>query len=225
MANINSSSTVDLAKMFGSVAQAMLENQGTLNSADTYNHDHGDNMVQIFNTITKAIQEKPAATAAAQLGNASAALARNTSSGSAKLYSEGLKDAASQFAGQKSLTAADAMQLVQLLLGSTNATQTPTASAGTSAGADVLGSLLGNLSGSQTQNQSSRDSTIDMGDILSAGMAFLQAKQSGQSTLDAALNALVSSSKVANQDYRAQSATLVANALVNAVSKMAQARK
>lgn len=223
MANLNSSSTIDLAKMFGSVAQAMLENQGNLNGADTYNHDHGDNMVQIFNTITKAIQEKPTATAAAQLGNASAALARNTSSGSAKLYSEGLKDAASQFAGQKSLTATDAMRLVQLLLGSTNAAQTPTGSAGTSAGADVLGSLLGNLSGGQTQN--SGDSSIDMGDILSAGMAFFQAKQSGQSTLDAALNALVSSSKVANQDYRAQSATLVANALVNAVSKMAQAKK
>jgi hypothetical protein len=227
MANINPSSTVDLAKLFGSVAQAMLENQKSLNAADSYNHDHGDNMVQTFNTITQAIKANPNASAAAQLGHASAALAQNKTSGSAQLYAEGLKDAASQFAGQKSLTINDAMQLVQTLLGSTGTSQTNTGTTGTnvSGGADVLGSLLGALTGDQSQpsaqTQTNGQPGIDLGDILNAGMAYMQAKQSGSSTLDAALNALVSGSKVANQDYRSQSATLVANALVNAVTKMA----
>lgn len=219
----NSNASVDLAKMFGAVAKAMAENQTDLNQADSYNHDHGDNMVQIFNTITKAIKEKPTASAAAQLGNASAALAKNTTSGSAKLYSEGLKNAANQFKGTQSLTATDAMQLIQLLLGSSGAAaQSSTPSE--SAGGDLLGSILGGLTGSQ-QTQGNTDSGIDLGDILNAGAAFLNAKESGKSGLEAALSTLVTGSAVANQDYRSQSATLVADTLINVISQMAKAKK
>lgn len=221
MVNSNLANTVDLVSMFGAVAKAMAANQTTLNEADTYNHDHGDHMVQIFNTITKAVSEKSTASAASQLSNASQALSKNTNSGSAKLYSEGLKEAASKFSGKSSLTANDAMQLVQTLLGSTGANQTSSTSSA-STGADLIGSLLGGLSGESTKTGD--DSQIDMEDILTAGMAFLQAKQSGKSTLDAALSALVTDSKVADQDYRAQSATLVANTLVNVVSQFAKAR-
>jgi hypothetical protein len=226
MANINSGKTVDLVNLFGSVAQTMIENQSALNKADNYNHDHGDNMVQIFNTITKAVQAKSGTTAAAQLNNASTALSKITTSGSAKLYSEGLQQAASQFTGKKTLNSNDAMQLIQLLLGSTNAggAAAGTTGTGTSAGADLLGTLLGGLGGTTT-TQSPDDSQIDLGDIVNAGMAFLEAKQSGKSTLDSVLSALVTDSKVANQDYRSQSATLVANALVNVVTQLASAKK
>jgi hypothetical protein len=227
MTNYNSSSSVDLAKLFGSVAQTMLENQSTLNQADTYNHDHGSNMVDIFNTITNAIQEQPNASAAAQLGNASKALAKNTTSGSAKLYSEGLKNAADQFKGTQALTSNDAMKLIQLLLGSTN-TLPQSSGASDSSGADLIGSLLGSFTGEQattTSTTGSDDSKIGLDDILTAGMAFLEAKQSGKTGLEAVMAALVSDSTVANQDYRAESAKLVANTLLSAVSKMAQARK
>jgi len=224
MTNYNASGAVDLAKLFGSVAQTMLENQSSLNQADTYNHDHGDNMVDIFNTITKAIQAQPTASAAAQLGNASKALAKNTTSGSAKLYSEGLKNAADQFKGTQSLTASDAMQMIQLLMGSTKTLPQSTAT-GSSSGADLLGQLLGSYTGQQTTTTSSEDSKIDLEDVLTAGMAFLEAKQSGKSGLEAVMAVLVSDSTVANQDYRAESAKLVANTLLNVVSKMAQARK
>lgn len=226
MANVNSGNSVDLVNLFGAVAQTMVQNQNALNKADTYNHDHGDNMVQIFNTITKAVQAKSGTTAAAQLSNASTALSKNTTSGSAKLYSEGLQQAAKQFTGKKALNSSDAMQLIQLLLGSTNAGSAATGTTGTGAstGADLLGSLLGGL-GQTTTTQSSDDSQIDLGDIVTAGMAFLEAKQSGKSTLDSVLSALVTDSKVANQDYRSQSATLVANALVNVVTQLASSKK
>jgi hypothetical protein len=226
MTNSSSSSSVDLAQLFGSVAQTLIENQGSLNKADSYNHDHGDNMVQIFNTITQAIQEKPKASAAAQLGHASAALAKNTTSGSAKLYSQGLQKAAQQFSGSQSLTSSDAMKLVQLLLGSANTASTNTTNAApdSTSGADLLGSLLGSLGGEQKQTSGSSDSKIDMADILNAGAAFLNAKQAGKTGLEAALAALVTDSTVANQDYRAQSATLVANTLINVVSQMAKSK-
>jgi hypothetical protein len=160
------------------------------------------------------------------LGHASAALAKNTTSGSAKLYSQGLQQAAQQFSGSQSLTSTDAMKLVQLLLGSTNTVSTGTTSTATepSSGADLLGSLLGSLGGEQTQGSTSSDSKIDMADILIAGAAFLNAKQAGKTGLEAALAALVTDSTVANQDYRAQSATLVANTLINVVSQMSKGK-
>jgi hypothetical protein len=225
VANLNSNAAVDLVKLFGTVAQTMTENQGTLNEADTYNHDHGDNMVQIFNTITQAVKQSPTASASAQLGNASNALAKNTTSGSAKLYAEGLKNAASQFKGTQALTANDAMQLIQLLLGSTGAAPATTAPTSASSGGDLLGSLLGSVTNQGTQAQAGSDSQLDLGDLLNAGMAYLDAKNSGKSGLDAALSALVGSSAHADQDYRSQSATLVANTLINVVSQLAKAKK
>ena len=53
----------------------------------------------------------------------------------------------------------------------------------------------------------------------------MQAKQSGGSNMDAILSALVGSSKVGTQDYRAQSGTLVANTLMKVISQMTKAKK
>ena len=39
------SKSIDLSKLFGSVAKTMAQNKADLNAADTYNHDHGDHMV------------------------------------------------------------------------------------------------------------------------------------------------------------------------------------
>ena len=47
-------SQIDLLKLFQAAAGALQQNQSTLNQADTYNHDHGDNMVNTFNTIVQA---------------------------------------------------------------------------------------------------------------------------------------------------------------------------
>ncbi len=132
-------------------------------------------MVQIFNTITKAVQAKSGTTAAAQLSNASTALSKNTTSGSAKLYSEGLQQAAKQFTGKKALNSSDAMQLIKLRWGQTNSGQCGywyDRNWGSKPGRILLGSLLGGL-GQTTTTQSSDDSQIDLGDIVTRGMAFL----------------------------------------------------
>lgn len=227
MASTNSKS-IDLAKLFGSVAKTLGQNQSALNEADTYNHDHGDNMVQIFEVITQAMKDKKDASAADQLEYAAKILRENSGSGSAQLYAEGLKDAATQFAGQKTITSENAMQLVQTLLGAANTLTQGSASSNTANnGTDLLGSLLGGLTGTTAEPSTSGESapSIDLGDILNAGAAFMQAKQSGGSNLDAIVNALVSSSKVGNQDYRAQSGALVANTLMQVISQVASAKK
>lgn len=221
----SSDNNIDLAKIFGLVAQTMSQNQSALNEADSYNHDHGDNMVQIFDVITQAMKTKDGASPAEQLAYASELLRNKSGSGSAEIYSEGLSDAAKEFAGKSSLSADNISQLVQLLLGAA-----PTTAGDTSTGSDLLGSLLGGLTGSVTGQNSSQSGqedqgTIDVGDLVNAGVAFFQTKQSGGSTMNALMSALASSSKVGSQDYRTQSGALVASALINAVSQLTKSKK
>jgi len=249
MANTNS---VDLEKLFGAVANTLSQNQTALNNADSYNHDHGDNMVQTFEVITQAMKDKKNASAADQLEYAAQILRSKSGSGSSQIYAEGLANAASQFTGQKSITTDNAMQLVQTLLGAANSMNQGSGSTGggdllgslltglggatgnesgnaNTGGGDLLGSLLNGLSGTEGSTGAATtgqaDNGIDLGDILNAGAAFMQTKQSGGSNLDAIVNALVSGSKAGNQDYRAQSGALVANTLIQMISQMAAAKK
>ncbi|MBA4383842.1 MAG: hypothetical protein C0410_03840 [Anaerolinea sp.] len=240
---------IDLSALFGTVAKTMAQNQSQLNSADTYNHDHGDNMVQIFEVITQAMKEKQSASPADQLAYASQLLRAKSQSGSAQLYAEGLSDAATQFQGAKSINTNTAMTLIQTLLGAQGSvptsgggsgdmlgsllgglmgSQQPTAQTQSGGSGDLLGGLLGGLMGggetSTSQGQTVGDGKIDIGDLLNAGMAFAQSKQSGGSNLDAILNAVVSSSKMADSEHRSQSGALVANTLMQVVSQMAKAK-
>ncbi len=236
-------SSIDLAKLFGTVAKTMVQNQASLNAADEYNHDHGDNMVEIFEVITKAMKEKSTATPAQQLAYASQLLEQKTTSGSGKLYAENLKNASAQLGTAKKVTPDNMMTILQTLLGASGTIPTQNQSQGgglggdllgsllgaatgstsgsaQSGGGDILGELLGGLTGASTSSQSGQQQGIDIGQLLNAGMAYAQAKQSGKSNLDAILNAVVSSSKMNTSTARTQSGTIVANTLLQALSKM-----
>lgn len=215
--------SIDLAQLFGTVATALTQNQTTLNNADTYNHDHGDHMVEIFEVITQAMKEKSSAVPADQLAYASELLRAKSKSGSAKLYAEGLSDASTKLQGKKTVTTNTAMTLIQSLLGTQKKVPTTTFASKTSTdtGADLLGSLLGGLTGTtQTKTTGKSTSKIDINKLLKAGMTYVEAKQSGSSDLDAILNAVVSSSRVSDYDYHAQSGTIVANTLLQALTGM-----
>lgn len=229
---------IDLSTLFGAAAQALVANQGALNQADTENQNHGDNMVQAFSLITQALAGQHGSPTQ-QLSHASQYLAQHGTSGSAQVYSQGLAQAAQQFQGQPAVTPDNAMTLVQALLGGGQqqaggadllgsllggAQQGSGLGSSTapqqSAGADLIGALLG---GGQQAAQPSQQSGLDMGDLLNAGMAFMNAKQQGQDNLQAALSALMSAGPMA-KPHRQQSGQLVANALLQAVSAMAQRR-
>jgi hypothetical protein len=197
-------SEIDLYSLFNSVSEVLQENQASLNKADDRNGDHGDNMVEIFNTISKAVKEKEKGELAGQLAYASEILG-NKQSGSAQLYAKGLSEAASQFQGQ-GVTQQNAMQLIQTLMG-----------AGEAAPADnpvegLLGSLLGGGKGD--------DAGIDAGDLLSAGMAFLSAKQRGESNIEALVDAVVAASPLSQTPHRQQSSQLVVNTMMQALANI-----
>lgn len=165
-----SSSTIDLLKLFQTAGKTVGSNRESLNQADEYNHDHGDNMVQIFNVITEAVKTKKSAEPADQLAYASELLRKQSQSGSAQLYSQGLANAAQKFQG-KQVTKDNAVQLIQALLGGgqpAQAAQQPAANAG---GADLLAALLGGGQPASGQPSSANAGAELLGALLGGGQA------------------------------------------------------
>ena len=97
------SQNFDLASVFQKVTQDLVKNQQSLNQADDYNQNHGDNMVRTFQTITKAVQlkQKQGSSDSAALAYAAKRLTKSSSSASAQLYAQGLTQAAAQFQGKQ----------------------------------------------------------------------------------------------------------------------------
>ena len=164
---------IDLSQLFGQVVQSLSQNQGALNQADEYNKNHGDNMVEIFKLVTQALQEKKDAKPAAQLKYA-ASQVRKIGSGSAQVYAKGLARAAKDIKGN-TVDIGNVMQLVlDLIAGGKKVNPSPQSG-------DPLSSILTGLMGAG--QQSSGDDKLDAGNLLTAGLAFLSAKQSGEDTL------------------------------------------
>ena len=190
------SSNIDLVKLFSTVAETLVENQASLNKADDYNQDHGDHMVDIFQMITGAVKEAPQDNLSSGLAKASELL-NEKPSGSANMYAKGLAQAAEYFQDQD-LDASNILPLLQTMLGGGEASVSKGAGG-------LLDSLVGSLGG---------EDGLDLGDILSAGAAFMQSKEEGDSNLEAAVDAVISASKMGETPHRAQSSKLVADVLM-----------
>jgi hypothetical protein len=290
-------SSVDLASIFQTVTQSLAENQQALNQADEFNQDHGDNMVQTFQTITNALEKKKGGSDSAALAYAAKQLSKSTTSSSGQLYAQNLTQAAGQFKGQK-VDAQGALQLLQMLIGGggqsaaqpssgdmlgsllgglagSEASQgQPTSQAGgdllgsllgglasnepsqpqpaSQAGGDLLGALLGGMTGGSSQQQPASQGSGDLlgsllgglaggasdsagvsgsgagsqgglglDDLLAAGMAFMQAKQSGGSNVQALVQAFLAGSGMGNTTHRTQSTEVVVNSFLQALNASA----
>ena len=244
---------IDLAQLFDFVTRTLEQKRPELNQADTYNHDHGDHIIEVFELITQVAKENPGLDAGQLLEKASERL-REKQTGTAQVYAQNLAQGAPQLQG-KSLTQQTLPLLMQALLG--GAAQQPTqqqpaaqggdalsgllgallgggqapaqaqqqAAPSGAAGGDLLGGLLGALMGGGQQQaagnqQGGLSDGIDLGDVMRMGSAFMQASQSGKSTTQAALEALAAASNVGQTPHRAQSATLVMQALMQAAQMM-----
>lgn len=102
----------------------------------------------------------------------------------------------------------DASDLLGGLLGGLTGSGSSQTSSGGGIG-DLVGSLLG---GQSSGNQSSG---IDAKDLLSLGLAYFAAKQSGQSNLQAIMQALSAASPLGKRQDQQQSGALVINTILN----------
>jgi len=148
----------DLSTVFKTVTEALKENQSALDAADEFNGNHGTHMVETFNLIQQAVESKSGKSASDQLAFASKQLRASSTSGSAKLYAEGLQDAAEQFKG-KEFNQKSAGTLINALMGSK-----PSAQGGSG---DFLSTLLGGLTGgSQSTPQTQQPAPEQPGDLI-----------------------------------------------------------
>jgi hypothetical protein len=184
-------SGVDLGGLFNVALQALTANRQAINDLDGYNGNHGDNMVQNLNLIVDALGARGSKPPAEALRYAGRVLDKKGRGGTSKYYVKGLQEAAGQFKGKKNLESGDVVSLVQTLLGAIPSEAAP---AKAQAGGSVLQQVLGMAAGRQQQPAQQADDGLDLGDVLEtlvpAGLAFLQARQSGQDTGAAVTQAL-----------------------------------
>jgi len=258
---------VELASLFQAVTQTLAQNQQALNQADEINKNHGTNMVQTFQTITRSLQAKQGKSDSTALDYAAKQLAKNSTSGSGQLYAQGLAQAANQFKG-KQVDSKGAMQLLQTLIGGGQSGQQAQPSAGgdllgsllggitggeqpqqqasqpggdllgallggmaggeqpqqqaSQPGGDMLGGLLGGLTGSGSTSSGTQQGGLDLGDLLNAGMSFMQAKQSGGSTMQALVQAFAAASGMGGSVHRTQSTELVVSSFLQALGGLSK---
>jgi hypothetical protein len=196
---------MDLSTIFQSVTAQLTDQQTTLNEADTYNHDHGDHMVQIFSLIQNAVSQKSEEPVAQQLAYASQVVEKETDSGSSKLYAQGLAKAAQNFYGSE-LQPDTLGLLVKSLL---NVEEPPQKKQET----NFLGSLLSGLMGKP--DTSEEDQKLGIDELLRAGMAYYQSKQEGSSTTEALMGALMAASPLGASSHRSMSGSLVASSIMD----------
>ena len=156
-----------LPSILKAVSKTLSENEAALNEADTYNHNHGTNIAAAFTAASKAVAKQKDLPVAEQLALASEVM-QGSSSGSAKIYAQGLATAAQQFQG-KQLNE----NTIGLLINSMMGMQEPAQASSGAANANLLGSLLGGLSGGQSQ-----PSQPSGGDLLGSLLGSLTGAQS-----------------------------------------------
>lgn len=188
--------TLDLGNLFGAALQAMTAKRQEVNALDGYNGNHGDNMVENLRMITEALQAKSSQPPSEALQHAGQKLQSHGRGGTSQYYARGLNQAAKQLEGRAKLESGDVMSLIQSVLGVIPSQGHPQQ---VHTGGSVLDQVLGLASAQPSQPQPQaqpQDNGLDLGDVLTtllpAGLAFLQAKQSGADTTAAAGQALIS---------------------------------
>lgn len=237
------SGEVDLLQLFQAAAGALQQNQSALNKADAYNHDHGTNMVNTFDTIVQALQQKQGAKPDAQLKYVSQQLQQNATSGSGKMYAENFAKAANDFKGS-GINLNNVLQLILMILGGGRSS---TASGNST---DIIGSILGGLLGGQGGTSGQTGQGGGLGDILgtilgSQGSSSAQSSQGGNlggllggllggqggptgsassgssgDLLGSLIGGLVGNSGMSDSTHHTQSGEIVTSSILGALAKL-----
>jgi hypothetical protein len=117
---------------------------------------------------------------------------------------------------QTTETSGSSSDIFGTLLGQVTGGEQAKPTATTQQGSDLLSTLLGGLTGSQSASSGS-GSGLDLGDLVNAGMSFMQAKQQGGSTAQALIQAFMTASGMGSSTHRTQSTQLVINSFLQAL--------
>lgn len=205
--------SIDLKTLFNSVTQQLADKKETLNEADDYNNNHGDNMVKIFDLVQSAVAQKSDKPIEEQLSYASKVVEQKADSGSGALYAQGLSKAAENFSG-KELNKNTITLLLQSIFNSDKSEEKPQ-----SENDNIVGSLISGLTG-QSGEPNEADQSFGLDDILQAGTSFFQSKQDGDTNMEAIMDGLMAGSPMKKTPHREQSASIVTSTIMNLIGNL-----
>jgi len=212
---------VNLPDLFANVASVLEVQRETLNQADTFNHNHGEHMVEIFQAAAQAAAEMKDAPIADAMQHAAGLLRQRSENGSAQVYARGLGLLAVQLR-QRELTLDDLLLTVRDYLHESKEPEEET----TKRSADVVKALLTALADwSQVETDLGQGAAaqpgggLDMGYLFGVGMAYLQAKQKGGSRLEVLSETVCSASPLGKVPHRHLSGVIAIQALVEAMGR------
>ena len=210
-----------LQAIFGAVGEALKVRQAELNLMDTLNHNHGDHMVEIFETAAQAGGEMHDAPLADAMDRAAGLLRERHENGSAQVYARGLGLLAAQFR-QRQIELDDLLPVVRGYLRQEGGAE----SEASPASGEVLKGLMAALAeweqveaGLEKGDAGQKPfGGVDMGYLFGVGMAYLQAKQKGGDRLDILSETVVSASPLGNSPHRHASGVIAVRAMLEAMS-------
>lgn len=209
----------DLAPYFEAVRQVLLQNQPALNLADALNGNHGDHMVEIFQTVVSALQSNPSADLTGSLKAASLALEKLTTNRSAQIYAQGLAAFSEQF-WLHSVSTGDLVNYLRASLQNHPASILTPDNRG-----EVLKAVAGGLQDWKMADTippdnhlvGDRKPHLDLGFLFDLGVHYLQAKQHNPDKLSALAETAISACPLCKVSHRRQSGKLVIQTLLQQI--------
>lgn len=214
----------DLSTLFASVSQRLNAERGSLNAADTYNENHGDHMIEIFDVVAEAQRHLDLRDLPSGMRAAARELLTLQNNGSAQVYSRGLESFGDAFE-KAGVSLADLTAFVgQTLDMSSGPVQTVIPGEETETGkSQVLKALVNGLTGWKQREKSAGEGLeastsgtgrANMSTLFDLGIAYMQARQASSTQIEAIAGAAVSSSPLNEVPYRAQSGKLAIQAFL-----------
>lgn len=128
---------VDLSHLFGLAFRRMVHQRRTINGLDTYNGDHGDNMVANLALLVEVLQRREGATSLA-LASAASALRREGRGSTSRFYAAGLDRAGWRLGNRGEASLADVATVLTSLLATIPGSDHPGSLSSTQTALDIV---------------------------------------------------------------------------------------
>jgi hypothetical protein len=234
--------TNGMAPLFAEVAAVLRQHRTELNEADTFNGNHGDHMVVLFEAASQAVPLPNANESnydlAQALESATQALYALSENGSAQVYGRGLEQFASQFR-QSQITLDDLVGYARNLVEDQTEVKSSLGGLSPARSGLLLKALVAGLDRWQQAEASAwqanpgiagqttppplqsnpQGSGLSMGALFDLGIIYFQAKQRGGSRLEVIADAAATASPLAAIPHRYLSGKLALHSLLQALAK------
>ena len=213
-----------LAPVFQAIGAALAQNRAALNQADTFNGDHGDHMVAIFEVAARAAEQTRGQELAASMAYAGKQLASLKDNGSAQIYGRGLECVAEQL-GERQITMDELVDYVSSVLGeeADQAARDDGAASDSKRSGQVLKALVAGIAEWNRQEAGGAEggNALSMSALFDFGIVYLQAKQRGGSRTAVIADTAASVSPLGSVPHRLESGKLVVETLLKALGAQA----